>query len=43
MPRTRLTLLLLLLVTLAACTGDQPEALSDEALEAKARASTNAC
>ncbi len=37
MPRTRLTLLLLLLVTLAACTGDRPEALSDEALEAKAR------
>ena len=37
MPRTALTLLLLLLVTLAACTDDRPEALSDEDLEAKAR------
>jgi len=37
MPRTPLTLLLLLLVTLAACTGDRPETLSDEELEARAR------
>ena len=37
MPRTPLTLLLLLLVTMAACTGDRPETLSDDELVAKAR------
>ena len=37
MPRTPLTLLLLLLVTLAACTGDQPQELSEDELLEKAR------
>lgn len=38
MHRKLLLILPLLLVTFAACTGDRPEALSDEELEAKARA-----